>query len=110
MYRVQGGGPAATGAVTVSILGGDAELWAVHGEDANGSYLASELEEFGVGIKGVIQPEGAVTLVSGILTAPDGERHIFCFHGSGLWIRKGNQASIKSLPLALSSLTTLIQR
>ena len=84
MYRVQGGGPAATGAVTVSILGGDAELWAVHGEDANGSYLASELEEFGVGIKGVIQPEGAVTLVSGILTAPDGERHIFCFHGSGL--------------------------
>jgi sulfofructose kinase len=84
MYQVQGGGPAATGAVTVSMLGGEAELWAVHGEDPNGSYLARELEKLGVGVQGVLQPNGGVTLVSGILTGPDGERHIFSFHGTGL--------------------------
>lgn len=83
-YRSQGGGPAATAAVTAARLGAHAELWAIHGDDANGRAAAAELEAFGVTCTGLRTPEGAETVVSGILVAPDGERYIFPYYPANL--------------------------
>ena len=43
-YRMQGGGGAATAAVTAARLGAaQVELWATHGDDANGRSALAEL-------------------------------------------------------------------
>ena len=83
-YRMQGGGPAATAAVTAARLGAKAELWAIHGDDANGRAAKGELERFGVDTSQLRVVPGAATWVSAVLVAPDGERFIFPFAGSGL--------------------------
>ena len=83
-YRTQGGGPAATAAVTAARLGAEVELWSIHGDDANGRQATAELETFGVNCEGVRVPPESQTIVSGILVAPNGERHIFPYYGSGL--------------------------
>ena len=83
-YRSQGGGPAATAAVTAARLGAAVELWALHGGDANGRAARAELEAFGVDCRGLRTPEGAETVVSGILVAPDGERYIFPYYPANL--------------------------
>ena len=83
-YRSQGGGPAATAAVTAARLGASAELWAIHGDDANGRAATAELEAFGVDCRNLRTPAGAETIVSGILVAPDGERYIFPYYPANL--------------------------
>lgn len=83
-YRTQGGGPAATAAVTVARLGGRAHLWAVHGDDPGGSLAIDELRAYGVDTAGVHRWEGASSWVSAVLVAPGGERYIFPYYGSGL--------------------------
>jgi sulfofructose kinase len=83
-YRLQGGGPAATAAVTVARLGGKAYLWALHGDDQAGRVTMGELERFGVDTSGVQVLPGATSWVSGVLVAPGGERFIFPYRGSGL--------------------------
>jgi sulfofructose kinase len=47
-YRERGGGPAATGAVAVAGLGGEANLWARVGDDPIGRRIAEELSGWGV--------------------------------------------------------------
>lgn len=95
-YRLQGGGPAATAAVTVARLGGRPHLWALHGDDPAGRFALAELERLGVDTSGVRVTPGAVSWVSGVLVAPDGERYIFPYRGSGLDDRP--PASVTSPP------------
>jgi len=83
-YRVQGGGPAATAAVAAARLGVRARLVALHGDDPAGELLLAELEGSGVDVSGVRRLPGARTFVSAVLVAPDGERWIFPYRGSGL--------------------------
>lgn len=83
-YRVQGGGPAATAAVAAARLGAQAELVALHGDDAAGELLTAELRAFGVAVDGVRRVPGARSFVSAVLVAPGGERWIFPYRGSGL--------------------------
>jgi sulfofructose kinase len=77
VYRTQGGGPAATAAVTAARLGASVSLWSVHGDDANGRLLAAELERYGVDVSRVQAVPGGTTPVSAVLVAPGGERFIF---------------------------------
>lgn len=77
VYRAQGGGPAATAAVTAARLGASATLWSVHGDDANGRFLRAELGRYGVDVSNVRTVSGTVTPVSAVLGTPDGERFIF---------------------------------
>lgn len=83
-YRAQGGGPAATAAVTAARLGASASLWSVHGDDGNGRLLRAELEGYGVDVSGVRVVPEAVTPVSAVLVAPGGERFIFPYRDSSL--------------------------
>ncbi|MEJ2667638.1 MAG: PfkB family carbohydrate kinase [Deinococcales bacterium] len=83
-YLVQGGGPAATGAVAVARLGVHVALVALHGEDAAGALLTAELEAAGVDVAAVRTIPGARSFVSAVLVAPDGERWIFPYRGRDL--------------------------
>ncbi len=76
-YRMQGGGPAATAAVTAARLGAQVSLISVHGKDAAGQAAQSELEAFGVDCRHLMSFDDRQTIVSGILVAPGGERYIF---------------------------------
>lgn len=82
-YRVQGGGPAATAAVTVAKLGAASELWALHGDDLNGQAALADLQRYGVDTSQLQTLSGA-TWVSAVLVDPDGERYIFPYRGNGL--------------------------
>lgn len=83
-YHSQGGGPAATAAVAAAHLGVEAALVALHGDDAAGDAALADLAAHGVRVEGVRRIEGAATFVSAVLVAPDGERWIFPYRGSGL--------------------------
>lgn len=65
-------------------MGGRARLWALHGDDPAGRFALAELKRLGVETDGVRVTEGAASWVSGVLVAPDGERYIFPYRGSGL--------------------------
>lgn len=83
-YYVQGGGAVATAAVTAAKLGANAELWALHGDDANGRTAQAELERAGVDCSQLRVLPGAKTFVSAVLVDPTGERHIFPYRGENL--------------------------
>ena len=83
-YRSQGGGPAATAAVTAARLGAYAELWALHGDDNNGAQALAELEHFGVNCSQLKQLRNSASVVSGVLVTPDGERYIFPYFPENL--------------------------
>lgn len=83
-YQLQGGGCAATAAVTASRLGAYAELWSWHGDDANGQAASQELRHFGVNIDYLRSSSRAQTTVSGILVSPQGERYIFPYMDSSI--------------------------
>lgn len=82
-YSEIGGGPAATGAVTVARLGGEAVLWARVGDDPVGRRIVEELGEWGVRPRIRLVP-GARSGVSGVLVDKDGERLIIAFADPGL--------------------------
>ncbi|RDI50497.1 sugar kinase [Microvirga subterranea] len=82
-YREIGGGPAATAAVAVSRLGGQAGLWARVGEDAVGRRIIEELLEWGVA-PCVRSVPGALSNVSGVLVDSMGERLIISYTDPGL--------------------------
>lgn len=84
VYRTQGGGPAATAAVTAARLGASVSLWSVHGDDANGRLLEAELERYGVDVSRVQAVPGGTTPVSAVLVAPSGERFIFPYRDTRL--------------------------
>lgn len=83
-YRRQGGGPAATAAVTAARLGASVALWSVHGDDANGRLLRTELERYGVDVSKVELEPGGTTPVSAVLVEPGGERFIFPYRDPAL--------------------------
>lgn len=77
-YTEIGGGPAATGAVTIARLGGTAELWARVGADNVGRRIAEEIAEWGVLPTIHHDPKGR-SGVSAIAVDAKGERLIFAF-------------------------------
>ena len=83
-YHLQGGGAAATAAVTAAKLGANAELWALHGDDMNGRVALGELERANVNCSHLRTLPNAKTFVSAVLVDPAGERHIFPYRGENL--------------------------
>ncbi len=83
-YQVQGGGPAATAAVTAARLGGEVSLWSIHGDDSTGQAAKLELEQFGVDSSQIRTIENSQSIVSSILVSPEGERYIFPYLGKNL--------------------------
>ena len=81
---MQGGGAAATAAVTAAKLGANAELWALHGDDMNGRVALDELMHVGVNCAYLRTIPNAKTFVSAVLVDPAGERHIFPYRGENL--------------------------
>lgn len=77
-YKEIGGGPAATGAVAVARLGGDAVLWARVGDDPVGRRIVEEIAEWGVTPR-VRRVPNALSGVSGVLVDAEGERLIVAF-------------------------------
>ena len=75
-YREVGGGPAATAAVTVARLGGQARLWARLGDDPAGDRIVEGLAAEGVATDGLLRIPGAVSSLSAVMVDPGGERMI----------------------------------
>ena len=91
-YDQSGGGMAATAAVTVARLGGNAAFWGRAGDDTAGRFLRDELAAEGVDVTGFHLQPGARSSVSGIFVDDRGERLIANFRGSDLprepdWLR-----------------------
>lgn len=74
-YAEVGGGPAATGAVTVARLGGRAVLLSRVGQDTVGERILGELVDEAVDVSGVLRLEGQST-VSAVLVDGEGRRMI----------------------------------
>lgn len=88
-YRAQafdsiGGGPAATAAVTVAKLGGQASLAARLGDDAIAGLIATELESCGVDCRWLRRFEGCRSSLSAVLLDRAGERLIVNYLDPGL--------------------------
>lgn len=83
-YREIGGGPAATAAVAVTRLGGEAELWARVGDDANGDVILAELAAYGVETRSCRRFAGAQSSCSAVAVDPDGARMIIAFADAAL--------------------------
>lgn len=77
-YREIGGGPAATGAVTIARLGGQSTLLARVGDDATGRRIVEEIAEWGVEPRIRLAPGGR-SGVSAVIIEASGERTIFAF-------------------------------
>jgi sulfofructose kinase len=71
-----GGGMAATAAVAITRLGGQAHLWSRVGEDTAGTAIIAELKSEGVDVAGVERHAGARSSVSCILVNAKGQRII----------------------------------
>ena len=73
-FREVGGGMAATGAVAICRLGGEATIWGRLGDDDIASRVVAGLEAEGVHrvVAGVDEPVGAAGLVGGPVEAPEG--------------------------------------
>jgi sulfofructose kinase len=83
-YREAGGGMAATAAVAIAALGGEAHFWGRLGADPAGDTLATLLTGAGVMIDALRLREGGRTPVSSILVDRNGERLLAFFTGTGL--------------------------
>ncbi len=80
-FASKGGGMAATAAVTVARLGGEARFWGRAGDDAAGRSMRDELGREGVDCRHFRLFEGASSSVSGVFVDARGERHIANFRG-----------------------------
>ncbi|MEM7445144.1 MAG: PfkB family carbohydrate kinase, partial [Pseudomonadota bacterium] len=83
-YREVGGGPAATGAVTVARIGGEAHLWARVGDDGWGQRILNDLQADGVRTEAVRQITNGKSSISAVMVDRRGERMIVNFGGQGL--------------------------
>jgi len=83
-FREVGGGPAASAAVTVARLGGEARLWSRVGDDSVGDRIVRELEREGVAVAGVRRIPGARSGCSAIVVDACGERMIVNFRGDAM--------------------------
>ncbi|GAB4573706.1 MAG: sugar kinase [Rhodothalassiaceae bacterium] len=75
-FYEQGGGPAATAAVTIVRLGGEAVLAARLGEDPVGALILAELDRFGVDTRACRRFSGRRSALSSVLIDEAGERTI----------------------------------
>lgn len=82
--QVDGGGMAASAAVAISRLGGEAHLGARVGSDFIGEVICSELEGYGVLLDFINRAEGGRSAYSAVMVGNDGERQIVGFNGIGL--------------------------
>jgi sulfofructose kinase len=80
-FREVGGGPAASAAVAVARLGGEARLWSRVGDDSIGDRIVGELSREGVAVTGVRRIPGARSGCSAIVVDAAGERMIVNFRG-----------------------------
>jgi sulfofructose kinase len=83
-YVTAGGGMAATAAVTIARLGGEARFWGRAGDDPAGHIMRDELVAEGVNTDDFRLFEGARSSASGVFVDGGGERHIINFRGRGL--------------------------
>ena len=72
---------AATAAVAVARLGGQAALWSRLGDDAAGRLILDELATFGVDTTGVRIVSGAQSPVSAVTIEVNGERKLVVYPG-----------------------------
>jgi sulfofructose kinase len=75
-FRESGGGPAATAAVAIAQLGGQAAWWGRVGDDTAGHYILRELKRHGVDVSGVRTVPGARTVRATVIVDGAGERSI----------------------------------
>jgi sulfofructose kinase len=83
-FVTAGGGMAATAAVTVARLGGDAHFWGRAGDDPAGHVMRDELVAEGVDASGFRLFPEARSSASGVFVDGEGERHIINFRGHAL--------------------------
>lgn len=83
-FRSVGGGPAATAAVVVSTLGGDAHLAARVGDDEVARLIVSELQGYGVDCAAVRAMAGCRSSVSTVTVDETGERLIINYLDPGM--------------------------
>ncbi len=83
-YVAAGGGMAATAAVTIARLGGEAHFWGRAGDDPAGHVMRDEFAADGVNADDFRLFEGARSSASGVFVDGEGERHIINFRGHGL--------------------------
>ena len=83
-FLTKGGGMAATAAVAVARLGGEARFWGRAGEDREGAAMRDELAAEGVDVSGFRLFGGGRSSISGVFVDPAGERHIANFRGQDL--------------------------
>lgn len=79
-----GGGPAATAAVAISKLGGNALLAARVGDDQVGAMIIAELEDYGVDCSLTRRMSGAQSSLSSVFVDKSGERLIVNYLDAGL--------------------------
>ncbi|MBS7702120.1 PfkB family carbohydrate kinase [Chelatococcus asaccharovorans] len=80
-YHVVGGGMAATAAVAVARLGGQAAFWGRAGRDLAGEAMKRELVAEGVDASGLALIDGAQSSLSAIIIDGQGERQLVNFRG-----------------------------
>ena len=84
-HLAQGGGPAATAAVTMARLGGDVEVWCRVGEDEAGRFILRQFEKEGVDTSQVtVCREGRSPVCAVTVDRRTGERSFVTFLGRGL--------------------------
>jgi sulfofructose kinase len=83
-YVTAGGGMAATAAVAIARLGGDAHFWGRAGDDPAGHLMRDELTAEDVDAENFRLFANARSSVSGVFVDGEGERHIINFRGHGL--------------------------
>ncbi len=93
-HRSTGGGMAATAAVAIAALGGEAAYWGRVGDDDAGTAVMGWMAEAGVDIASVRRIPGGRTAISGLIVDPRGERLLAAYPGSNLG------GDISWLPLA----------
>lgn len=97
-----GGGPAATAAVTIVRLGGQASLAARLGDDAVARLIAAELESYGVDCRYLRRFADCRSSVSAVLVDQAGERQIVNYLDDALpaaahWLPDAAQAGIAAV-------------
>lgn len=83
-FETLGGGPAATAAVAISRLGGEARLAARVGDDMLANLIAAELESYGVDCRLLRRMGGRRSSVSAVLVDSAGERMIVNYLDSSM--------------------------
>ncbi|BAT61921.1 putative sugar kinase YdjH [Variibacter gotjawalensis] len=75
-FREGGGGPAATAAIAIARLGGNAAWWGRIGDDSAGTFISGALGDAGVDLSGLAVLPGARTVRAAVIVDRTGERSI----------------------------------